>query len=67
MPPEVPPLPWLRWRWAAPIAAVFLLPFLFVAIPPLVDVPGSVTIVLSDSSSVTYSRTGPPSGGALRM
>ena len=33
-------LPALRWRWAGPIALLFALPFLFVTVPPLTDVPG---------------------------
>ncbi|KTF67376.1 hypothetical protein ATB93_17930 [Sphingomonas sp. WG] len=32
----------LRWRWIVAIALVSALPFLFVRIPPLVDVPGHI-------------------------
>lgn len=35
-----PPLAALRLPWAAVIALLAVLPFLFVAIPPLIDVPG---------------------------
>ncbi len=32
----------LQWRWIVALALVSALPFLFVAVPPLVDVPGHI-------------------------
>ena len=32
----------LRWRWAVPLALLLALPFAFVSIPPLTDVPGHI-------------------------
>lgn len=40
MPRDEPALPALRWPWAMLLAAAAILPFLFVRIPPLGDVPG---------------------------
>jgi len=34
--------PMLRWRWVVALAALSVLPFLFVSVPPLTDAPGHI-------------------------
>lgn len=51
------PVPMLRWRWIAALAVLSALPFLFVRVPPLTDVPGHIgrfAVQLAPADSVLH-------------